>query len=86
MAAPLLAMGLVPFVSKIMLQRTEEECSEPPAPGIRVADVVLLDNPFEETLRQVLRRMGIVTAPPDIGIERIPISAAKLFQGLRTPW
>ena len=86
MPATLLAMDLVPLVSKIMLQRTQEECSEPPTAGIRVADVVLFNNPFEETLRQVLRRMGIVTPPADISIERIPISAAKLFQCLRAPW
>src|SRR5947207_12978280 len=63
-----------------MLHRREQERPEPPAFAPGRGDIVLLEEPREKVLCEVLRPLCVVAAPADECIERIPIRLAEPFQ------
>jgi len=79
-AASLLRQGAVPLIGQKMLQRREEKGTEPPFLRIGLPDDLLVEDESEERLRQILRIFGRVALTPHVGVERIPIRAAKLLQ------
>jgi hypothetical protein len=84
--AAFLALGLVPFVGEEMFQRRQQERAELPAFGAESFEIILLQEFLEESLHQILRVLFRLVLPSDIGVERIPVSLAKLAQravGLR---
>ena len=79
-AAAFLRLRLVPFVRQKMFQRSEQKSAEPSALGAQAGEIILFQKPREKRLCQILRVFLVVPAPPDVGVERKPIGAAKLLQ------
>src|SRR2546423_1032089 len=65
-----------------MLEQSENECAESPLVWISARDQILLQEMNEEFLGQILGRFGIIVAPPNVGVNRKPVSTAEFFQGL----
>ena len=68
---------LVPLVREKVRHRGEEKRAESALRPVGVRDPVLLDEPHEELLRQVLCLVGVVTAPAHVRVQRIPVDAAE---------
>ena len=75
--------GFVVLVGEEVLEGAEQVKSEFTLLAIGEGEVLLLDQPSEKSLSQVLCVMGVATAAAEVGVERIPVSAAELFQSLR---
>ena len=73
--------GPVPFVGQEMVDGDHEERTELAFAPVHLRQVVLVQQPEEELLREVLRVVRLVTPLPHVGIERVPVGAAELFQG-----
>src|SRR6266498_4573071 len=82
-ATALLRPGLVRFISQEMLQRRQQERAEPAFLWMDLIEIVLLQQPREETLGQVFGVRRTVPLPANVSVERIPVTAAQLFQGFR---
>src|SRR5687767_7733316 len=52
------------------------------SPGVGLRHKTLLQRSREEVLSQVASLFGVMAAPSDVGVKRIPIGAAKLGQRL----
>jgi len=63
-----------------MFQRREQERAEPSAFLAQAGEIILGEKAREERLRQIFRVLLVVAAPPDVGVKRKPVGAAKLFQ------
>ena len=81
-AAALLRGRAVPRVGQEVLHRRQQPGAEPPAVGVGVGQVVLLDQAGEEPLREVERLVGVIAPAAHEGVQRVPVQAAKLAQGL----
>ena len=85
-AAAFLGAGAVPFVRQEPLQRHNEEGAEAALLPRGRFQVILLQQPGEELLGQVLGVGRAVPLPAHVGIQGIPVGAAKRFErrgGLR---
>ena len=77
---------LVPFVGEEVCERRQQIGAEPSALAVSLRDVVLLQQPGEERLREILRVMRAVSFAANEGVEGIPVRAAQFGQcgiGLR---
>jgi hypothetical protein len=73
-------MGMLPFIGEKVFQRGEQKGAEA-ATLLSHRRQVFLEQNREEGLRQILRIVRSMAAPPHISIERIPVSPAELVQG-----
>src|SRR6266536_2504603 len=64
-----------------MIETGEQEGTELAAVGADRLEIILGEEPGEELLDEVLGVVGLVAAAPDIGVQRVPIGGAKLFEG-----
>ena len=72
--------GAVPFVGEEVLHRREQERPEPPPLGGHPVEGVLLQEPSEERLCQILRILPRMPLPSHVGVERIPIDPTQFTQ------
>ena len=79
-AAAFWRLRLVPFVREKMFQRRQQERAEPSAFRAQAGEIIFLQKPREERLRQILRVFLVVPAPADVGVKRKPVSAAQFLQ------
>ncbi len=70
----------IPFVGEEVCERRQQTGAEPPALAVSLRDVVLLQQPGEERLREILRVMRAVSFAPDERVERISASPAQFGQ------
>jgi hypothetical protein len=70
------------FVVQKILQRSEQKCAQATFVAIRPAQRVLLEQLSEETLDEVLRVSGGMTAVAKETVKRRPICFAKSGKGL----
>src|SRR5207249_11246788 len=75
-AAALLALCAVPLVGEEMLQRGQQEGAELALLTAEPFEVIPFEESGEEALRQVLGVLAPVAVPANVGVKRIPISAA----------
>ena len=50
---------------------------------MNLLQIVLLQQPGEERLREILRVLRRTAQAPDVGVERMPVGTAETFQGGR---
>src|SRR5262249_24238592 len=81
-AAPLLSTVPVTLVGQEVLAAGEQEGAELPPRRVGVVQKVLLQEPGEELLGQLLGPVGGTDLPAEVGVERIPVAAAEAGQGL----
>ena len=79
-AAPLEGGVPLVFVDEVVVQRGEQERSEPAALAGDAREVVAFEQSGEESLGQVLGGVGIVPSAADVGVEGKPVGLAKLFE------
>ena len=79
-AATLLAPGFAALLTKEVLEEREQERPELALLMVQVIEEILLQQPREKLLRQVLRLRRVVPLAPDLGVERRPVGAAQLLQ------
>ena len=65
----------------VVLEASQKIRTEAALAGLGPCQELALQEMAEEALGQVLGVGGCLARPPGIGIERIPIGAAKLGQG-----
>ena len=76
-AAALERLRVAIDVMEKVVERREQERAEAPAPGIGEFNRVAREQFGEESLGQVASVFGIVPAPANVSIERIPVSLAE---------
>jgi hypothetical protein len=81
-ATALLGFHAVPFVRQEMVEAGEQEGTEPPLRTVGFGELAPLEQAGEKRLGQVLGIRRRMTATPDKGVERIPVGAAQVRQGL----
>src|SRR5207244_1504056 len=74
--------GAVPLVGQEMLDGDEQKRTEPTLARIDLREVIFVEQPEEEFLGQIFGFSRVITAPPDISINWVPINAAEGFKGL----
>ena len=79
-AAAFLGAQAVPFVRKEMFERGKQERTEFAARRIDLREIIFLEEAREEGLGEILRVVRRETFAPDVGVKRIPIFAAEIFQ------
>src|SRR5207244_13349746 len=79
-AAALLALGAVPFVREEVFQRGEDEGAKFPLLAAEPFEVIPGEESGEEALRQVFGVLTGVAVPSNVGVKRIPISAAQFLE------
>src|SRR4029079_14318995 len=80
-STPACGGGALVLVDRVSLERGEQEPAKPPPRGIGGADVASFDEAEKESLGQVLRVRGIVSAASQVAVERGPVALAELFEG-----
>ena len=75
--AALLASGAVTLIGEKVLQRGEQEGAELPLLAAQPFEVVPGEEPGEKALRQIFGILARVAVPTNVGVKRIPISAAQ---------
>src|SRR5436190_3983933 len=75
--------GPFALVREKMIQRQQEKGTELSLRSIRLGREILLQKAREEALGQILSIFLPIATPPNVGIERVPISAAKFLQCVR---
>src|SRR5207249_958814 len=81
-AAALLCGVVVVGVGQEVLAGGEQVRAEPAAGPVRGGEVVLLQQPGEERLGQVLGGVVVVAAAADVGVDREPVEPAQVGQRL----
>ena len=81
--APFLGLAMTPLVGEKVIHCGEQERPEFASVPMHPLKPVAFQQPAEEFLREILRVSRFVAAPPHIGVEGIPVSAAELIQGAR---
>ena len=76
-AAAFQGAAFVPFVRQKMRERGEEERAKFSLLSVGFLESVLLEQPGEESLREVLGFVRIRAAPPNKSVNGIPITAAE---------
>ena len=79
-AAAFLRACLVPFVGEKMVHAGQQEGTEPAFLRRDGGDGVAFQQPREECLREVLGVFGRIAAPPHVGVERMPVGLAEIFE------
>lgn len=79
-AAAFVRPEAVAFVEKEAFHRTEQEPPKPAPLRLHRRQVVLADEPGEEFLRQVPGVLGRKPGASHVGVERILVRAAQLFE------
>src|ERR1700722_867969 len=71
--------GAIPvcFVGHKELQRSQNKGTEPALFRVSTIEISAFQHSDEELLREVLRLFGPITAPAQIGIQRIPVMLTK---------
>ena len=81
-AAAFLRPSLAPLFREEMIQRRKQKRTKLAAFAIGNAQAVRIQQPGEELLRQIAGLVGIVPAPPDVGVKGIPVGFAEHGEGL----
>src|SRR5262245_64385620 len=82
-ATPALAGGgLVPFIRKEVLERRQQEIAKAAPAFFHVAQIPLFDQAREKFLCQILGLLHAVASATRVNVERIPVGAAELFEGV----
>ncbi len=72
-AAPFLRALAIFFVSDKELQRGQKKRSEPALFRVSTIEIPPFEHADEEVLREILRLIGWIAAPAQIGVQRIPV-------------
>ncbi len=75
-AAALQRLCAGPLLGQEMLQSRQEKRAKLAFRAVNVAQIILLQEPHEELLRQILGIVRAVALPADEGVKRIPIDLA----------
>ena len=68
-----------------MVHGDEDEGAEPATLGVGAGEGVAFQQAGEKGLGQILGVMDGITAPPHIGVKRIPVGLAEAGQGVPGP-
>src|SRR5258706_806315 len=71
-----------PFVGQEMVHGREQKGAKPSTRAVEPGEIVAREQTGEEFLREILGLVFIVPLPPDVEIERTPISRAQFLQRL----
>jgi hypothetical protein len=82
-ASSFLTAALGPFIDEEMIDGGEQKGSEPASSGISQRETTALEQSREKLLRQVFGVLGVMAFAANIGVEWIPVGAAKLVQRMR---
>jgi len=77
-----LGMGAGPFMGQEMLHDTEEPGTKAALGGISSVEQPPGEKLSEKFLGEFFGGFGIITAATDISVQRIPIGAAEVFEGM----
>src|SRR5882757_3704173 len=84
--AAFLRAKLIPFIGEEMLERSEQEGTEPSTFRVGPFEVIAFEKAGEKLLGQILGVLRPPAQPPHMDIERIPIGAAQGREGCRSLW
>src|SRR5262249_40187830 len=79
-AAAFLGLAASPFIGEEMLERSQQEGAEFALFWIDGPKVILLQQPSEEFLGQILGFVGLIAASANESVQGVPIRAAQVFQ------
>src|SRR5262245_59454285 len=79
-SAALETMNPVPFVGEEPLKGSQKKATKTSAFPLDLLDIIFGEQASEEAVGQILSVLVVVASAPDIHVERIPISTAKVFQ------
>src|SRR5262249_3567231 len=80
-AASFPCLGPLVLLGQEVLEGRQQKRPEPAALPVRLLEVVLLQQPAEELLGQVLSVRGVGQPPPGVRIEGVPVQPAEGCQG-----
>src|SRR5215831_5587482 len=86
MAAALPGPLAVPFVGEEMFERGQQERAELAALGTGVPQMILLQEPGEEALCQVLCLRRQIASSSQVGVNRRPVGATQFRQRMLGFW
>src|SRR6185436_18022589 len=82
-AAAFESLSISPFVAQEMCQRMQQKRPEPAPCRVGHRELISSQKRSEERLCQISGGFGIVAAPPNKHVERIPIRTTKFVQRRR---
>lgn len=69
---------MVRLIRKVVLERCCQEGPEFTSSRVNLSECLVIEQMQKEPLSKILRFVGIVSAPPDESVNRVPVGLAKL--------
>src|SRR5689334_3044981 len=85
-STPLESLAFAPFIGQEMIKRNQQECPETALFRGNRVEPLLMQQPREELLRQILRAVMVMSPAAHVSVEGVPISPAKLLHGHLSGW